>query len=90
MTTPIYIHIENHKTILWQQEYSLLEALENAGIDINHSCRLGVCGSCCVQLIKGKVAWRTQPLEPPVSNVLLACSVIPITDIYIRLNHFSH
>ncbi len=79
------ITIENFGNITWQNQHSLLEALEDAGIDIDYSCRSGACSACKIKLLSGKVHWRNQPVASIHGNEILACSVQPITDIKIAL-----
>ncbi len=54
----------------------LLEQLENQGIRILNSCRAGICGSCCVQLLEGEVT----PLKKSAmgdDGTILCCSCVP-------------
>lgn len=85
MTMPLQITIENLGTITWQGQNSLLEALETAGIDVNYSCRAGICAACRATLISGQVNWRNQPILALEATDILTCSVVPTTDIIIRL-----
>lgn len=58
----------------------LLEQLEQQGIRIPYSCRAGVCGSCHMALLSGKVA----PLKKSAvaaDGTILACSCIPESDL---------
>ena len=56
---------------------TLLEAIENAGIDAPFSCRSGSCGTCTTKVLKGKLkhpkgtAFQTEPGEA------LSCCAVP-------------
>jgi ferredoxin len=82
----ISITVEGWGSVPWQGQHSLLEALEDAGIDISYSCRAGVCAACRVTLIDGRVDWRTQPILSLATHDILACSVVPISDISIKID----
>ena len=87
MSNTITVHIEHIGSINWQNQHSLLEALEDAGIDIHYSCRTGACSACKIILHEGKIQWRNQPIASIHGNEVFACSVIPLTDIKIALPH---
>mgnify|MGYP004707207011 CR=1 FL=1 len=85
MSHPIQITIQGLGTIPWQGQSSLLEALEDAGIDINYSCRAGICAACRAKLINGDISWRNQPILALGEADILTCSVVPTSDIIIQL-----
>ncbi|OIN12386.1 PDR/VanB family oxidoreductase [Oceanisphaera psychrotolerans] len=45
-------------------DYSLLEALEQAGIEVPNLCRGGVCGQCSTRYLAGEVDHRDSFLDP--------------------------
>jgi ferredoxin len=85
MSNPIQIRIEDLGSIPWQNQTSLLEALEDAGVDVNYSCRAGICAACRATLVSGQIEWRNQPILTLGEQDILTCSVVPTTDIVIRL-----
>ena len=85
MSNPIQIRIEDLGSIPWQNQTSLLEALEDAGVDVNYSCRAGICAACRATLVSGQIEWRNQPILALGEQDILTCSVVPTTDIVIRL-----
>lgn len=85
MTQSIEITIEDIGKIPWQGQTSLLEALEAAGIDVNYSCRAGICAACRATLLSGTISWRHQPIIALSDTDILTCSVIPTSDIVIQL-----
>ena len=46
------------KTLSVEPGLSLLDVLLEAGCDIDHSCREGVCGSCETRVLEGEVDHR--------------------------------
>lgn len=55
---------------------SLLEALERAGVDVPHACRVGGCGTCEVPVVSGVIDHRDHCLgtdERAHGRKLLAC-----------------
>ncbi|MGD6735594.1 2Fe-2S iron-sulfur cluster-binding protein (plasmid) [Photobacterium leiognathi subsp. mandapamensis] len=65
---------------------TLLEQAENAGIAMDYSCRAGFCGACKVTLVSGDVE---QPDVPALSQQdreqgkVLACCCVPKNDLTI-------
>ena len=39
---------------------TVLEAAEDAGVDIPYECRSGICGQCKTRLLTGRVAWKSR------------------------------
>ncbi|AZR82660.1 MULTISPECIES: 2Fe-2S iron-sulfur cluster-binding protein [Piscirickettsiaceae] len=66
-------------------QFSLLDALDEAGFDMPYSCRGGNCGACEVRLVSGDVEEIQDPVYETDSGYILTCSVIPLSDIEIEL-----
>lgn len=66
-------------------ETTLLEAAEEAGLELPYSCRAGVCSTCRVRVVRGEVEMRTNyALEPweTKAGYVLCCQAVPVsTDI---------
>ena len=68
------------------RDQSLLEAAEDAGVDLPFECRSGICGQCRVGLLAGRVEMATdEPLtaDEKDQGVILACQARAITDVIV-------
>lgn len=64
------------KSTSLQPDETVLEAAEREGVDIDYSCRVGMCGVCKVKLLAGNVKMEVEDgLEPEdkASGMILAC-----------------
>lgn len=52
---------KSNKNINWDQKSSLLEILEQGGVNPPSSCRLGNCGTCRQKLIEGQIEYLGEP-----------------------------
>jgi ferredoxin len=64
------------KCAVWDESMdSLLEFAEFLGVSAPFSCRVGICGTCKSELIRGSVTYvETALAEPEEGWVLLCCS----------------
>jgi ferredoxin len=65
---------------------NLLNFAESKGIQMESNCRIGVCGSCKVELLSGKVIMETEDALDEADrnqNMILPCVASPETDIVI-------
>lgn len=68
-------------------QLTLLEQAENAGITVTNSCRAGFCGACKMTLESGEVEQPDVPALLPgekEDGKVLACCCIPKTDVEVR------
>jgi ferredoxin-NADP reductase/MOSC domain-containing protein YiiM len=73
-------------TVPWDSRFqNLLELSEACDVPARWSCRTGVCHSCEVALIGGRVRYEPQPLDPPSIGNLLICCSRPEDDVVIDL-----
>jgi ring-1,2-phenylacetyl-CoA epoxidase subunit PaaE len=59
---------------------TVLEAAEDAGLDLPYSCRAGVCSTCRARVTRGSVTMRTNyALEPweVEAGYVLCCQALP-------------
>ena len=52
---------KSNKTIACTEADSILEVAEQAGIELDNSCRSGSCGTCQHKLLEGQVNYETTP-----------------------------
>lgn len=65
------------------KDQSLLQALLNAGVNVDHSCQMGVCGACEVRVLEGTPDHRDQILterERASNNTMMVCCSRSLTD----------
>jgi uncharacterized protein YcbX/ferredoxin len=75
-----------NKTIKGNNQQTLLEQGEDAGLILPYSCRAGMCGRCKVQLLEGEVEQGCKDGlsdEEQQQNFILSCSCTPVTDVVI-------
>ncbi|MGJ7920897.1 PDR/VanB family oxidoreductase [Neobacillus sp. LXY-4] len=74
---PFVVKLANSKRIVEVSEKeTLLEALLKAGVDAAYSCKVGGCGTCEVQVVKGEVDHRDhfyKEEERRTKNVMMTC-----------------
>ncbi|MCM2680841.1 class I ribonucleotide reductase maintenance protein YfaE [Echinimonas agarilytica] len=63
------------------QHDSLLQALEEHGVDVHYECRAGFCGSCRTSILDGSVKYSTQPIAFFRQGEILPCCCVPTSDI---------
>ncbi len=62
----------------------MLEAAEDAGVDIPFECRSGICGQCKTPLIAGRVTMEVQDALTAADRargLILACQAHALRDI---------
>ncbi len=79
------VHVVGQGECDFDNQFSLLDALDDAGFDMPYSCRGGNCGACEVKLISGQVEAIQEPVFEAEKGNILTCSVIPLEDIVIEL-----
>ena len=74
----------SRQTALLPPNKTILEASEDVGVNIEYSCRVGVCGVCKVKLLSGAVSMEVQDglsTEDKRNNLILACQAKSTTDV---------
>ena len=78
----------SNKTVSLGEEQTILEAADEAGIEIDNSCRSGTCGMCKVKLLSGKVTMEVDDsLEEDEKNkgIILACQAKASEDVSVEV-----
>lgn len=67
------------RSVPGRPDQSLLEAAEDAGVEIPSLCRAGACGTCKTRVVEGNVACDADSLDPDEARAgyILACVAHP-------------
>ncbi|MBC9979356.1 2Fe-2S iron-sulfur cluster-binding protein [Bradyrhizobium campsiandrae] len=66
---------------------SVLEVAEDAGVSIDYSCRVGVCGVCKTHLLQGNVTMEVQDAltdDDKANGLILACQARSVGDLVVE------
>ena len=78
---------KSDKSTQFQPDETILEASERVGVNIDYSCRVGMCGVCVVKLLAGKVSMAVEEgLEPAdkEAGIVLACQAKSTGDVSVE------
>ena len=62
-------------------------AADEVGVEIDNSCRVGICGTCKVKLLAGKVAMEVEDglaPEDKTQGIILACQAKSTSDVVVE------
>lgn len=79
--------IVNGVALLGDNQHPLLRQAEQAGMQLPYGCRAGFCGQCKVRVVSGRVDQQNASAlsaEEQLSNHVLACCAVPLTDLVVE------
>jgi|TARA_R110000851_G_scaffold329237_1_gene500918 ferredoxin len=85
MSNNFLVTIDNNQIIQHSTNNTLLDTIEENGIQIEYHCRDGYCGTCRSKLVSGEVEYVNYPLAFIGDGEILPCCCIPVSDIEIEL-----
>ena len=92
-TYDVEIDLEGERYVVpVDEDQTLLEGIEEYGLDVPYSCRAGVCITCAAKLLKGKVELSDAALADDLvdAGYVLTCSGYPKSDgILLEMGHFD-
>lgn len=80
----ISVCVDKTTRFSFENDDSLLIAMEKNKLDVHYHCREGFCGACRTKLISGKVEYKVDPLACIDDDEILACCCIPVSDIEVE------
>jgi ferredoxin len=66
---------------------TVLDVADEIGVEIDNSCRVGICGTCRVKLLSGAVTMEVEDgLDPEdkAQNIVLACQAKSTSDVVVE------
>lgn len=81
----VTIDVQDGPVVQGCTSHTVLDSLEQQGVEVHYHCREGFCGACRTKLIEGQVEYCTDPLAFIDDDEILPCCCKPTTNLVIRL-----
>ena len=81
------------ETFECDEETTILDALEEAGIDNPSSCRAGACSSCAMKIVEGTVTQEEQSFldeDQMEEGYVLTCVALPTSNVTLLKEQEEH
>lgn len=79
------VSVNANTSFYFDEQETLLIALEQQKLEVHYHCREGYCGACRTKLKSGNVEYTTDPLAFIDDDEILPCCCIPTSSIEIEL-----
>ncbi len=77
------------KTVKWFDSYdNIMDMARANGIEIEADCEAGICGTCKIKMLSGKVEMDVQDGlddEDIRQNMILPCVAVPLSDLVLEV-----
>lgn len=87
------IKINDLEPFVCETNDSILSAVENSGLSIEYSCRVGRCNSCKIKVLKGETEKSSPELGLSQADVdagwILSCVRKPKSDLHLEVNNMA-
>ena len=81
------VSLRGQPVLLFDEQTTLLNALESKQIDVFSECRSGFCGACKTKVNSGEVVYLHEPLATLEPNECLPCCCKPESDLDLDIPH---